>query len=152
FETVLMRHRPSLDIRLLTGVLYRTRLMGLGPLDIVAGLHQWDFDKDRKMLGDASGNLAIRCRLYRSTGAAPARQREVAIAAGDYATTLADYPSAIQRLAAHFPPDHVDREFPGTEQTKLELLNGWQSPDGSAARTAFKRARWYLRRRPSHDI
>ena len=152
FETVLIRHRPSLDIRLLTGVLYRAPLRGLGRLYDIAGLHQWDFDKDRKMLGDASGNLGIRCRLLRSTGSAPTRQHEVAIAAGDYAVTLVDYPSAIQRLAALIPTDHVDREFPGTEQTKLELLNGWQSPDGSDARTAFKRARWYLRRPPSDDL
>jgi hypothetical protein len=59
FENVLSRHRHSLEIRLLTGVLGGARLAGRGlPKDLV-GLRQWDFDTDRTMLGEASGSLGI---------------------------------------------------------------------------------------------
>ena len=146
FETVLSRHRPSLEIRLLTGVLHGARLAERGRRKDVIGLRQWDFDKDRTMLGEASGNLGILCRLIRPTGLSPACQQEFAIAGGDYAATLSDYPSAVQRLGPLIPAEQLDREFPGIEQAKFELLNGWQAPGGSEARSAFRRARWYLRR------
>ena len=47
------------------------------------------------MLGEASGNLGIRCRLINPIGLPPARQQQFAIAGGDYAAALSDYPSAI---------------------------------------------------------
>ena len=152
FETVLSRHRHSLEIRLLTGVLRGARLAKRGLRKDLVGLRQWDFDTDRTMLGEASGNLGIRCRLIRPTGLSPARQHEFAIAGGDYAATLSDYQSAIRRLAPLIPAEQLDKEFPGIEQAKFELLNGWQAPDGGEARSAFRRARWYLRRPPSGDM
>ena len=119
FETVLSRHRPSLEIRLLTGVLHGARLAGRGRRGDVVGLREWDFDTDRTMLGEASGNVGIRCRLIGPTDLPPARQQEIAIAGGDYAAALSDYPSAIQRLAPLIPAEQLDREFPGIKHAKF---------------------------------
>jgi hypothetical protein len=152
FETVLLHYRPLLEIRLVTsGVLYGARFGKLKLKTDIAGLREWDFDKDRQMLGDTSGGLGICCRLRKLTGDASPRQAQAAIGAGAFAAVLSDYSAAIRRLAPLIPAEEVDRGFPGTEQSKVELLNGWQAPDGSDVRNAFRRARWFLRRPKSND-
>ena len=56
------------------------------------------------------------------------RQDRVAVRAGDYARLLDDYDAAVTSLVPLLPADLVDRPFPGDEQTKFELLNGWRGP------------------------
>ncbi len=159
FESVLSRYHNKLQIALITTDLYNLRfplkrtfwefLRGRPPafkLIDIPELHVWNFDSHRLMLGDASGGIGIRCRLKASLHIAPRQQNNIVITAGDFAATLSDYSAAIQRLSALLPSHQIDRPFPGTEQTKFELLNGWQAPDGSEARTGYKRARWFLKR------
>ena len=166
FETVLSRYRTKLETQLLTTDLHHARLPRTTRRNIIAflrrrrpiitntaakhadiaDLHFWDFDVHRRMLGDASGSIGIRCRLMEPMDISPRQQKDIVITASDFAETLSDYHTAIQRLAALLPSHQIDRPFPGTEQTKFELLNGWQAPDGSEARTAYKCARWFLRR------
>ena len=54
---------------------------------------------------------------------------------------------AIAKLSAFAPESAVSASFPGTCSDKLQLLNGWLSPAGQRSRQAYRRARWYLRRR-----
>jgi SAM-dependent methyltransferase len=145
FEAVFLKYRDSLDIKLLTGVLYGARLDGDEPVNLDE-IRWWDFEKDREMLGDASGNIGVRCQIKREITIPRRPQPSPILTAGAYAACLTDYAASIQKLAPHVPEDLLDRPFPGTEQTKWELLNGWQAPDGSDARIAYKRARWFLRR------
>ena len=51
------------------------------------------------------------------------------------------------KLSAFAPESAVSASFPGTCSDKLQLLNGWLSPAGQRSRQAYRRARWYLRRR-----
>ena len=70
------------------------------------------------------------------------------LAAGEYASVLSDYDTAISTLLPLLPGSCVDGDFPGRLQTRFHLLNGWQKPrrdDG--VRTGYRRARWFLTRR-----
>src|SRR6516164_9904747 len=55
--------------------------------------------------------------------------------------------ATIAKLSAFAPESAVSASFPGTCSDKLQLLNGWLSPAGQRSRQAYRRARWYLRRR-----
>jgi SAM-dependent methyltransferase len=145
FENVFLKYRHALDVKLLTGVLYDARLAG-GQRVNISELRWWDFDKDREMLGNASGNLGVRCRLNHDITIPHRLQSATILSAGNYAACLTDYAASLQKLAPHVPDDLLDLPFPGRKQTKWELLNGWQAPEGGASRTAYKRARWFLRR------
>jgi hypothetical protein len=144
FENVFLKYRDSLDIKLLTGVIYGARLDGDQPGNI-DGIRWWDFEKHREMLGDASGNIGVRCKIKWQITVPHRPWSATILTAGAYAACLTDYAASIQKLAPYVPEDLLDRPFPGTEQTKWELLNGWQAPDGGDARVAYKRARWFLR-------
>jgi len=54
---------------------------------------------------------------------------------------------AMTKLSVFVPSDAVNAPFPGMRSDKLQLLNGWLSPNGTEARQGYRRARWYLERR-----
>jgi SAM-dependent methyltransferase len=178
FEAVLTRHRKALDISILTGVLHpapssslpirpsRLDLAGLAirrlgarvrgtrmirkilETQTAGDLQWWDFDRDRDTLGGSSGSIALRCRVRCEMSLSPHCQDEMVLSAGQYAQALTDYQRSVQTLAPHVPPHLVDRPFPGETQTKFDLLNGWLAPNGGPERSAYRRARWFLRRPP----
>lgn len=98
-------------------------------------------------LSKTSGSLAIRARVRAPLSIAPATQERTVLAAGEYASVLSDYDTAISTLLPLLPGSCVDGDFPGRLQTRFDLLNGWQKPrrdDG--VRTGYRRARWFLTR------
>jgi SAM-dependent methyltransferase len=174
FEAVLTKYRDALDIKVVTGELHPAisapsgsrhaplrhpvqearrlgaRLLGgfrANPAaEIATGMQSWDFDRDRQALGDSSGSIALRCRVRKQIAIAPGCQGPTVLPAGEYAQSLTDYEKSIRTLARYVPSDHVNRPFPGTNQIKFELLNGWLAPTGAPIRSAYRRARWFLRR------
>ena len=180
FETVLARHRSKIQPRILTGELHQSsrgyrglpalaartidkirrgaqRFFPAGAASaqdqaaLPGGMRWWDFDRDRRTLGNSSGSIGLRCRVQESMQLPARLQKQVVLRAGDYAETFTDYQRTIQHLAQYVPDCHVDNPFPGDTQTKFALLNGWLAPDGSTARKAFKRARWFLRKHNGMD-
>ena len=117
-----------------------------GDIDDAMRPQWWDFDRDREMLGSSSGSIALCCRVREPIVIAPRCQEETVLSAGVYAQSLTDYQQAIQTLAPHVPAHMINSPFPGERQTKFELLNGWQAPHDDGVRSAYKRARWFLRR------
>jgi SAM-dependent methyltransferase len=163
FERVLTKHSRALDVKILTANLTPVRPpQDPGPLRLLLralgkriGLDRsngpfrwWRFGRrsHRLEIGNASGSIALRCRVSRAIAVQPRRQGSPVLEAGTYAATLSDYEVAVQTIARHLPGDALDRPFPGTSQTRLELLNGWQKPTGTTQRMAYRRARWFLRR------
>ncbi len=105
---------------------------------------------ESKRLADRNGSLSIRAQTQSRLHLASARQGPTALRAGDYANVLNNYDTAVVALLDLLPGSFVDSPFPGEQQTKFELLNGWQQPKpGSAERTGYRRARWFLTR-PAH--
>ena len=98
------------------------------------------------MLGSSSGSIALCCRVREPIVIAPRCQEETGPSAGVYAQSLTDYQQAVQTLAPHVPAHMINSPFPGERQTKFELLNGWQAQHDDGVRSAYKRARWFLRR------
>jgi ubiquinone/menaquinone biosynthesis C-methylase UbiE len=176
FESALHKHRSKLNIRILTDGLHpaqsggrRRRLRQIsdaakaikhfgtrilsrrttrdsGDGEIANSLQWWDFDRDHQTLGNSSGSIALRCRARKGIAIPPHCHGEMVLSAGEYAESLTDYQRAIQKLAPHVPADYVNCPFPGEAQSKFALLNGWLAPDGGRARSAYRRARWFLRR------
>lgn len=102
---------------------------------------------ERGRLASAGGSMAMKVRVKRPLGLDLQTQPETALRAGDYAEVLTDYNAAVSSLVALLPSTFVDAPFPGERQTKFDLLNGWQKPrSGSASRTGYRRARWFLTR------
>ena len=105
---------------------------------------------ESKRLADRNGSLSIRAQTQSRLRLASAKQGLTVLRAGDYANVLHNYDTAVAALVDLLPVSFVDSPFPGEQQTKFELLNGWQKPQpGSAERTGYKRARWFLTR-PAH--
>jgi hypothetical protein len=117
----------------------RRRLRAGGPEEWPLAAATW--------LSKSSGSVSIRARVRAPLSVAPATQGRTVIAAGEYASVLSDYDTAISTLLPLLPGSCIDGDFPGLRQTKFELLNGWQKPHGDAAvRTGYRRARWFLTR------
>jgi SAM-dependent methyltransferase len=142
----LVENGACLDVTLLTSDLH-------GAKPWTARLHRGGRDLAEqpltavKWLSKLSGTLAIRARVRCSLSIAPETQARTVLPAGEYARVLSDYDAAVSSLLPLLPDSCVDREFPGHDQTKFELLNGWQKPAlGGAMRTGYKRARWFLTR------
>jgi SAM-dependent methyltransferase len=145
FEKALLPFGDALDIRVLTSNFCRDEG---GGLKRIVPYHWWNFGRDHRELGEATASMALRCHVAAPIKPEPALLGQASLGAGEYATLLADYPAAIQRLTTLIPPDLVNLRFPGRKQSKWELLNGWQAPKPwHRSRTAYRRARWFLSRR-----
>jgi ubiquinone/menaquinone biosynthesis C-methylase UbiE len=181
FESVLTKYRKRLNIKIVTGELHPPHSIcsvsqpsriasGVGVVRRfserifsirtirdsretagVSNLQWWDFDRDRQAIGNSSGSIALCCRIRKGISMPPHCQGQTVLSAGEYAQSLTDYQQAIRMLAPHVPADQVNRPFPGEGQTKFELLNGWLAPDGDRKRSAYRRARWFLRRPPETE-
>jgi hypothetical protein len=144
FEKALLPFGDALDIRVLTSNFCRDVR---GQLRRIVPYHWWNFGRDHRELGEATASVGLRCRVEAPISPDAALLGPVSLSAGDYASLLADYPAAIQRLTTLIPKTLVDLDFPGTRQSKWELLNGWQAPRlWRRSRTAYRRARWFLTR------
>lgn len=106
----------------------------------------WRF-AERRWLRDASGSIAIKARIRRPVALEGTTQSTGVLAPDEYAEWLDDPEAVLQRLLPHIPTECFDRDFPGEDQTRFELLNGWRKPHESGTfRTGYKRARWFLKR------
>jgi SAM-dependent methyltransferase len=112
-----------------------------------SGLGEWN------TLAAAGGSVAMRVRVRRPVAFEATTQGATMVRAGDYAEVLSDYGAAMGLLLPRLPETLVDRSFPGAQQTKFELLNGWQKPQmGKADRIGYRRARWFLTRPINADL
>jgi SAM-dependent methyltransferase len=173
FDQVFTKYRRQMDIKIVTGKLYPDEeaqsarspmAFALRTINAIAGrgsrtkrsrdrksetndgLQWWSFHHDRRMLRNKSGTIAFRCQILRRVAIPLHCQGEAVLGAGEYAGSLTEYRQAVQMLAPHVPACNIDRPFPGETQTKFELLNGWMAPNGGQSRSAYRRARWFLRR------
>jgi SAM-dependent methyltransferase len=103
--------------------------VALLPSQNIAEIRRWPFDA-HTMLANAAGALALRVRRSPTAALvqAPRLEADVILRAGDYAKVLVDFEAATKKLVPLLPERFVDLPFPGTAQTKFELLNGWQKP------------------------
>lgn len=105
---------------------------------------------ESKGLRYRTGSLSIRAQPKSPLRLAGAKQGPAVLRAGDYASVLDNYDTAVVALVDLLPGSFVDSPFPGEQQTKFELLNGWQRPQpGRPERVGYRRARWFLTR-PAH--
>lgn len=147
FVAALRLHPALLDVELFTHTLYNAPSGGT-----LTELTRWDFARDGAMLSRRSGSLAMRVRL-KTPWPEPARlQADPVLAPARYAEWLTSESSAVASLASLMPARCLDLPFPGDRGSKFELLNGWrlQRPF-QYARTAYRRARWFLRRPANAD-
>lgn len=140
FVATLLRHSKILEVELFTHTLYNAPGHGT-----ITSLTRWDFANDRTILETCSGSLAMRIRL-KFNWQAPARQQyDSFLAPLQYADWLESGTSAVSRLAPLIPRQYLDLPFPGAYGTKFEMLNGWHLVRPfQYARTAYRRARWFL--------
>jgi hypothetical protein len=115
----------------------------------ISDRRQWDYDADAGMLRRTTGSLAMRIRLDAPITGAAHTQSTWAIRVADIAQSMPNQAEAMTKLSALVPDSAVNAPFPGTRSDKLQLLNGWLSPGRRSSRQAYRRARWYLRRRHS---
>ena len=142
----LVSHQDQLDVELhvpaFHGVHGRVKTLVARAL----GKKGWNLS-ERSRLASTGGSVAMKVRVGSHLDLDSRRQDQVAVRAGDYAELLGDYDAAVTSLVPLLPADLVDRPFPGDQQTKFELLNGWRGPrQGKVSRTGYKRARWFLTR------
>jgi SAM-dependent methyltransferase len=114
---------------------------------LISDMRLWDYEADVRMLRQTSGSLAMRIRLDAPIADAARVQSAWAIRAADLAHWMTSEGAAIAKLASFAPESAVNASFPGTSSDKLQLLNGWLSPTRMRRRQAYRRGRWYLRRR-----
>jgi len=107
----------------------------------------WHYEAHVGMLRQTSGSLAMRVRVDTPIADAAHVQSRWAIRVVDLAQWMTSQAEAMAKLSAFAPESAVSASFPGTCSDKLQLLNGWLSPAGQRSRQAYRRARWYLRRR-----
>jgi SAM-dependent methyltransferase len=149
FISTLVANRELLDIELYTQDLRPAPTANGGRADIVE-LTKWDFDKDREMISQCAGSIAMRVALKRSLPYPARRQTKVMMRAGEYAESLGDQSTAMARLASMLPSEYVDRRFPHGRDDKFEMLNGWRrSAIFGRHRRAYQRGRWFLSRKVS---
>jgi hypothetical protein len=146
FTSVLAKNRSLLDVEIFTHMLYGAPTPSGGRQDL-AEFTAWDFDRDREMLAQRSGSLAMKNSLKAAWPHSPRRQGRPLMRVGNYVECLRDQSSAMTVLAPLLPDEFVNRPFPAGAGDKFEMLNGWRLPKGYADhRAAYKQGRWFLSR------
>jgi SAM-dependent methyltransferase len=102
---------------------------------------------DRMKRGHSS--ICLAARKLAPIAIPAATQKSTILPAGEFAKWLGQ-PTAIPKLLSYISSDVLDRPFPGHQQSKFELLNGWMMPEAPfEERVGYARARWFLRHPPS---
>jgi SAM-dependent methyltransferase len=148
FLQTIDRHRDCVSPELFTRATYSAVVDGKRH-KFISDLRQWDYDADAGMLRRTTGSLAMRIRLDAPITSAAHTQSTWAIRVADIAQSISNQAEAMTKLSTIVPDSAVNAPFPGTRSDKLQLLNGWLSPGRTGSRQAYRRARWYLRRRHS---
>lgn len=149
FVSPLLENRERIDVEIFTHTLYNA-LSNEGGTCTLDTITPWDIDRDIEMLEQRSGSLALKVRLTKPWEKSPVKQTDGILDAGEFAPSLTDESSALAHLAAFIPKSCVNLVFPGKVGTKFEMLNGWRLPQGGKSfRIAYRRGRWFLRRRAS---
>lgn len=147
FIDTLREHKSALAVAVYTSDAYDVPQED-GSLASFHGLRSWKFDLEMDRLARSSGSIAMRIDIISSPSVPPAHLAEGGLPAGRLAGALASQSDALADLSPRVPAEHVNTAFPGVHGTKFELLNGWKTREaGLDERTAYRRARWYLRRR-----
>jgi hypothetical protein len=72
------------------------------------------------------------------------------LTAGQLSEWLLNGADAIPELLSFTSPEMINLPFPGHQQSKFELLNGWMKPEPPFdQRVGCGRARWFLRKNQS---
>jgi SAM-dependent methyltransferase len=146
FVEAIERHRTCVSPEIFTHALYNAIVDGRRQ-KFISAMRLWDYEADARMLRRTSGSLAMRLRLDMPIADAARIQATCAIRVGDLAHWMTSQTEAMAKLSAFAPESAINAPFPGNRSDKLQLLNGWLSPTGKNWRQAYRRARWYLRRR-----
>jgi hypothetical protein len=146
FVEAIERHRRCVSPELFTHALYNAMVDGRRQ-KFIPELRPWDYEANAGMLRQTSGFLAMKIRLDAPIANAAYIQSTWAIGVADLAHWMTSRAQAMAKLSAFAPESAINASFPGTRSDKLQLLNGWLSPTGKNWRQAYRRARWYLRRR-----
>ena len=110
-------------------------------------MKKWNLKADHSFLNKQSGSLALRILLKEVWPEKAPLQKDPVLSPSKYAEWLLSGSDAIQKLAPLMPDRYIDLPFPGRSSSKFELLNGWRMPRPyEHLRTAYKRARWFLKK------
>lgn len=151
FMRALLQHREHIDVTIYTHTLYNAPSPS-GEEVTLTDLTAWDFDKDLAMLSARSGSLALKVTLKRALETPARSLSNPVLQPQEFAAVLTDSAAAAARLAPLAPAGYINLPFPGAPGaiSKFELLNGWLLPEHRvSSRSAYKRGRWFLRRKPS---
>ena len=146
FLDVIERHRDCVVPELFTHATYNAVVAGRRH-KFISDSRRWDYDSDEEMLRRTSGSLAMRIRLQTPIESAARVQSNWAIRVADITQCMPNQAEAMTKLSVFVPSNVVNAPFPGMRSDKLQLLNGWLSPNGTEARQGYRRSRWYLKRR-----
>jgi ubiquinone/menaquinone biosynthesis C-methylase UbiE len=146
FLEALECHRECVVPELFTHSIYNAVVDGKRH-EFIPDRRQWHYESDVGMLRQTSGSLSMRIQLKSPITSAARIQSTSAIRAADIPHWMPNQAEAMVKLSSLAPDSAVNASFPGTRSDKLQLLNGWLSPTGAEWRQAYRRARWYLRRR-----
>ncbi|MDX1990935.1 MAG: class I SAM-dependent methyltransferase [bacterium] len=113
--------------------------------------YHWTLDEARQHLSEGGGVVNTRSTLHRAIQPQQPQLPAEIISPGDYARSLQNQAEALARLARLMPDRYVDLPLLDRSHTMLRLLNGWKPVEaGQDTRTAYSRARLFLRRQPQH--
>ena len=105
------------------------------------------FSENIDRLKLSHGGLGIIAQVREPLPLPAALQSRFVLPAGIFASWLKDETGSFHKLLPSIPRSMLDLAFPGTHQTKFELLNGWMAPEEPFdQRIGHGRARWFLTR------
>ena len=143
----LEKYSAHLDIAFLVSLLSDEQPKGFSPVGGEGHNKGWvpAFPENIELLSRSSGTIAMSVRVREPLNPPAPFQSRFTLPAGLFASWFGDEGTAVRRLLPWMPPECVDRAFPGEQQSRIELLNGWMRPEPPFdARRAYKRARWFL--------
>lgn len=112
-------------------------------------LKEWSLETTKQHLSHASGGIAMRLDLKKPVRIEPKTQKSSGLSPAEFVRNLSSQALALSVLATRIPNEYVNIPFPGSVQTKFELLNGWMFSRNADQRVGYRRGRWYLRRQQS---
>jgi len=143
FLSILQSHQDKLEVAVFTTAATTTSRPVPYPL-------QWTLKDARQHL--SSGAIGLRVTLKETAATVQPQLPKEIIRPADYAHHLENQAEALARLAGLLPDHLVDLRLLDTHHAMFRLLNGWKPvEENSHERTAFSRARLFIRRKPSMD-
>jgi hypothetical protein len=148
FVQTLKKLRSRIEPQIYTNYLYGAPQSDGTRADI-SEIREWSFDRDLAMLSTLSGALLLKVKKVNPISGPRDVQTNAEINPAEFARYLSSASASAAHLVRWVPERSINQ--PLYRHDKLKLLSGWLKPDRTGHVHGWRRARWYLRRRPSQS-